>query len=86
MEKKKPHYSLSEVKAILLVRGMDALTYTARNNARLLGLDEPAVMAVLLGLQHGMLIKSMTTHSDVTVYGKTCITRPARMAKRLISN
>ncbi len=68
MEKKKPHYSLSEIKAILLLRGMDALTYTARNNSRLMGLDESDVKAILLGLQQGMLFKSMTTHSDNKVW------------------
>jgi len=68
MEKRKPHYSLQDVKAVVRERGMDALTYTAKNNSRLLGLDESAVIAVLLGLQPGMLFKSMTTHSDAAVW------------------
>ncbi len=68
MEKRTPHYCLIEVKAIVLERGMDAFTSTAKNNARLMGLDAQTTMDVVLGLQRKMLVKSMTTHASSRVW------------------
>lgn len=68
MEKRTPHYSLNDVKSIVLKRGMDAFTNTAKNNARLMGLDGQAALDVVLGLQRSMLFKSMTTHTDSRVW------------------
>jgi len=68
MEKRTPHYSLNDVKAILLKRGTDCFTYTARSNAKLMGLDDQSAVDVLLGLQRGMLVKSMTTHISSQVW------------------
>ena len=64
MEKRTSHYNLSDVKSIILKHGLDAFTSTAKNNARLMGLDGQAALNVVLGLQHSMLFKSMTTHTD----------------------
>ena len=74
MEKRTPHYHLDEVKSIVLQRGMDAFTSTAKNNARLMGLDAQAALDVVFSLQRKMLFKSMTTHSQVwqDVYHATC--------------
>lgn len=47
---------------------MDAFTNTAKNNARLMGLDGQAALDVVLGLQRSMLFKSMTTHTDSRVW------------------
>lgn len=49
MEKHVPHYSLGDAKNILLKRGMDAFTSTAKNNARQMGLDGQAAIDVVLG-------------------------------------
>jgi motility quorum-sensing regulator/GCU-specific mRNA interferase toxin len=68
MEKKKAHYDLYLVKARVAAGGMDAFTRTAQDNARQMGLDAQAMMGVVLGLQRGMLYKSMTTHGDNTVW------------------
>ena len=68
MEKRTPHYNLIDVKIIILKRGMDAFTNTAKNNARLMGLDGQAALDVVLGLQRSMLFKSMTTHTSSKVW------------------
>lgn len=68
MEKRTPHYNLIDVKTIVLKHGMDAFTYTAQNNARLMGLDGQAALDVVLGLQRGMLFKSMTAHTSGQVW------------------
>ena len=68
MEKRKPHYDLLTVKERVMSAGMDAFTRTAKDNARHMGLDEAATLAVIQGLQRGMLLKSMTTHSDHLVW------------------
>ncbi len=64
MEKRLAHYQLELLKATVIERGIDTFTATARCNARLMGLDEADALSVVLGLKHGMLFKSMTTHSD----------------------
>lgn len=84
MEKRNPHYHLNDVKAIVPERGMDAFTLTAKNNARLMGLDGQAALEVVLGLQRGMLFKSMTTHADSQAWQDVTTpmpTRPAQTAK-----
>ena len=68
MEKNVAHYSLDAVRALLLERGLNAFTRTALDNARLMGLDRMAAVAVVLRLQPGMLFKSMTTHTDHRVW------------------
>ena len=68
MEKRTPHYNLDEVKSIVLQRGMDAFTSTAKNNARLMGLDAQAALDVVFSLQRKMLFKSMTTHNSSQVW------------------
>ena len=68
MEKRTPHYDLATIQAIVAMRGVDALTRTARDNAMLMGLDAAAVLAVIAGLRYPMLLKSMTTHADHTVW------------------
>ena len=68
MEKKKAHYDLQAVKARVAAGGMDAFTRTAKDNARQMGLDAAAALGVVAELQRGMLFKSMTTHSDSTVW------------------
>ena len=68
MEKNAAHYPLDAVKALVLELGLNAFTKTASDNARLMGLDGMAAIAVVLGLQRGMLFKSMTTHADHRVW------------------
>lgn len=68
MEKSTPHYALRDIKAAVLERGLSAFTRTAINNVHLMGLDSASAVAVVLGLQRGMLFKSMTTHADHRVW------------------
>lgn len=68
MEKRNPHHNLNDLKAIVLERGMDAFTRTAKDNARLMGLDGQAALDTVLGLQRGMLFKSMATHAGSQVW------------------
>lgn len=68
MEKRTAHYDLNAIKARVAVGGMDAFTRTAKDNARQMGLDAQAALDVVLGLQRGMLFKSMTTHTDGAIW------------------
>ena len=68
MEKRSAHYNLNDVKAIVSQRGLDAFTSTAKNNARLMGLDGTSALTVVLSLERTMLFKSMTTHSNSQVW------------------
>lgn len=68
MEKKKAHYDLQAIKARVATGGMDVFTRTARDNARQMGLDARAALDVVQGLQCNMLLKSMTTHADSSIW------------------
>lgn len=68
MEKRTPHYQLDAVKAALQQRGMDGFTAAAKNNARAMGLDAAAALAVVLGLRPGHFYKSMTTYADHRIW------------------
>ena len=68
MEKRRAHYDLTIVKAVVAKRGMDAFTRTAKENARLMGLDGQAVLEVVATLQHGMLYESTTAHANSQVW------------------
>jgi motility quorum-sensing regulator/GCU-specific mRNA interferase toxin len=68
MEKKKAHYPLAAVKAAVRVQGVESFTTTARLGAADMGLSEVQAVDAVLGLESGMLHKSMTTHADHTVW------------------
>jgi len=68
MEKRSPHYQLEALKAVVHQHGIDVFTATAMNNARAMGLDGAAALAVILGLQRRHFYKSMTTHADHRVW------------------
>jgi motility quorum-sensing regulator/GCU-specific mRNA interferase toxin len=68
MEKRRPHYPLASVLAEVRRLGIAAFTFTAINNARLMGLDGPAAVGVVLGLRPDMFYKSMTTLHDHRVW------------------
>jgi motility quorum-sensing regulator/GCU-specific mRNA interferase toxin len=69
------HDPLDAIKALVLERGLNALTKSASDNARLMGLDRVATVSVVLSLQRGMLFKSMTTRADHRVW-QACLSRP----------
>lgn len=68
MEKRSPHYSLAAVLQDVAQQGLAAFTITARNNARLMGLDGPTMLAIVLGLERRMFYKSMTTELDHKIW------------------
>ncbi len=68
MDKRRPHYSLREVQAVVALKGSDAFTLTAINNARLMGLSAAQSLAVILSLTPAMFYKSMTTNHDSTLW------------------
>ncbi|HEX5338780.1 MAG TPA: type II toxin-antitoxin system MqsR family toxin [Gallionella sp.] len=68
MEKYKAHYDLEAVKAVVIARGIDAFTATAVRGIDEMGLSEADGLSVVLGLQRGMLFKSMTTNRDHRVW------------------
>lgn len=68
MEKKKPHYSLSEVQRIVEERGVNAFTATALTGAAALGLSVEQAVATVLGLKQKDLYKSMTTNVDHKIW------------------
>ncbi len=68
MEKKKPHYSLSEVQRIVQERGVNAFTATALTGAAALGLSVEQAVATVLGLKQKDLYKSMTTNADHKIW------------------
>lgn len=65
MEKKKAHYSLSEIQRVVEARGVHAFTATALTGAAALGLSNAQAVAVVLELKQKNLYKSMTTHHDL---------------------
>jgi len=68
MEKKKPHYPLSDIQRIVETKGANAFTATALMGAASLGLSCEQAVAVVLGLKRKDLYKSMTTHADHTIW------------------
>jgi motility quorum-sensing regulator/GCU-specific mRNA interferase toxin len=67
MEKPRPHCKLTVVKA-LVVAGKVRATHSARLGASALGMEFSDVLAVLMALTPADFYKSMTTHSDHTVW------------------
>jgi motility quorum-sensing regulator/GCU-specific mRNA interferase toxin len=68
MEKKKPHYQLSEVQRVVEDRGVNAFTATALSGAFALGLSGVQAVAVVLGLNQKNLYKSMTANDDHKIW------------------
>lgn len=64
MEKRAPHYKLSEVQAIVAVPESRPFTATALRGGLALGLLEPEMRHVVLALNRRDFYKSMTTHAD----------------------
>lgn len=67
MKKRSPHCKLTEVKA-LVATGKVRTTHSARMGAQALGLSFTEMLEVVLALTKEDFYKSMTTHSDQTVW------------------
>lgn len=68
VEKRKAHYDLNQIKAVVRRRGIDSFTSAALLGLDRMGLDEADGLSVVKGLRQAMLFKSMTTHADVRVW------------------
>jgi motility quorum-sensing regulator/GCU-specific mRNA interferase toxin len=67
MGKRTPHCKLTEVKALVAI-GKVRTTHSARMGAQSLGLSFSEMLGVVLALTKADFYKSMTTHSDQTVW------------------
>ena len=68
MEKRKPHYLLTDVRAIVAASGVDAFTQSALHGAWELGLTSEGAVSIVLGLRPTNFYKSMTTHADHRIW------------------
>ncbi|MBE0502993.1 MAG: type II toxin-antitoxin system MqsR family toxin [Desulfuromonadales bacterium] len=64
MEKRTPHYSLTDIQAVVAAPASRPFTLTALRGGLELGLSEPDMRLVVLALSRSDFFKSMTTHSD----------------------
>jgi len=68
MEKRAPHYILSDVQAAVSRRGIRAFTVTARQNAIAMGLTASEAVNAILSMERDHFYKSMTTRLDHTMW------------------
>jgi len=68
MEKKKPHYTLSEVQRVVEDRGVNAFTATALVGVAALSISSEQAVVVVLGLKQKNFYKSMTTNADHKIW------------------
>jgi motility quorum-sensing regulator/GCU-specific mRNA interferase toxin len=64
MEKRKAHYDLEAIKALVARDGVAVFTATARSGFMGMGLSDSEALALVASLTGAMLFKSMTTHVD----------------------
>lgn len=81
MEKRKPHYSLDEIKAAFADPDSLNRTVTAADGADDLGMEDSDVVAVIQALHRADFDKSMTSREDHTVWQD--VYKPT-VAKRII--
>ena len=68
MEKRTPHYSLTEIQAIVAERGALAFTRTAIINGHAIGLSVQEMKEVVCSMSKANFYKSMTTYHDHTLW------------------
>jgi motility quorum-sensing regulator/GCU-specific mRNA interferase toxin len=68
MEKRKPHYRLLDVQAIVADTKSRPFTKTALDGGRLMGLTEKAMREIVCALTSANFFKSMTTLQDHTIW------------------
>lgn len=64
MEKRTPHYSLTDIQAVVATPTSRPFTLTALRGGLELGLSEQEMRLVVLDLSRSDFFKSMTTHAD----------------------
>lgn len=68
MEKRVPHYLLTEIQAQMLTERDMNLTSTALNGIRSVGMSQEDALAVIKRLTNKNFYKSMTTHRDHSIW------------------
>jgi motility quorum-sensing regulator/GCU-specific mRNA interferase toxin len=68
MEKKKPHYPLDQIQALVRSPRSRRITKSALDTAAQLGLDDRDIVKCVLGLGPANLYKSMTSHANPTLW------------------
>ncbi|SCB38932.1 type II toxin-antitoxin system MqsR family toxin [Rhizobium hainanense] len=68
MEKRRPTYDLTAIKAALSSVDTLAMTSSALRDANALGFDRAGVVETIAGIERGMFYKSMTTFADHRVW------------------
>lgn len=64
MEKRTPHYSLTDIQVVVATPASRPFTATALHGGLELGLPEPDMRQVVLALSRREFYKLMTTHAD----------------------
>jgi motility quorum-sensing regulator/GCU-specific mRNA interferase toxin len=67
VEKRKPHYALSVIKALISAHKVRS-TFSALAGAAALGFDFDGMVAVVMALQPQDFYKSMTTYADHRIW------------------
>ena len=67
MEKRTPHYRLSQIK-MLIAEGKIRSTFSALTGAAALGLDFAGMLSIVSALTAKDFYKSMTTHADHKIW------------------
>jgi motility quorum-sensing regulator/GCU-specific mRNA interferase toxin len=68
MDKRKPHYNLLEIQAVVARLGAAAFTKAALDGARAMGLTSSDMLEIVSGLSRRGFYKSMTTVADHRVW------------------
>lgn len=68
MEKSKPHFGLTEIKAVFQQAARLNRTFSSRQGADALDMDDDDVVAVIQALKAADFDKSMTSHVDHRVW------------------
>ena len=68
MEKRRPHYDLSELQAYVHKFGMDLFSFTAKTGALDMGLTQSQAIEMVMDLSISGFYKSITTHADSSVW------------------
>ena len=68
MEKRTPHYRLTEIQTVVAERGALAFTRSALDNGHAMGLATSEMMKVVCSMTAANFYKSMTTYHDHTAW------------------
>ncbi|MDR2195492.1 MAG: type II toxin-antitoxin system MqsR family toxin [Gallionellaceae bacterium] len=68
MEKRRPHYRLEAIKAVVAIGGSTAFTNAALRGVKAMKISSAEAISVVLALENRHFYKSMTTHDDHRIW------------------